>query len=159
MWWGWDECQGSEGVNKTPRQSEGRCVARVLHLSQQTYIPFVMKEAMSWVGWWNFNIQWCRGGLRVAEKVSKVSKRNQYPLTTNYGWVRNRMMRGFPLQPDECLARYSHGIQPNSEEKEIVCQVWSPDTVEGRSPDTILLLQPNGMVEIVGSIPSCISFN
>ena len=32
-------------MNKTPRQSEGRCVARVLHLSQQTYIPFVMKEA------------------------------------------------------------------------------------------------------------------
>ncbi len=23
-------------------------------LSQQTYIPFVMKEAMSWVGWWKF---------------------------------------------------------------------------------------------------------
>ena len=21
-------------------------------LAQQTYIPFVMKEAMSWVGWW-----------------------------------------------------------------------------------------------------------
>ena len=66
-------------------------------------------------------------------------------------------MRGFPLQPDESLARDSHGIQPHSEEKKIVCQVWSPDTVEGRSPDTILLLQPNGMVEIVGSIPSCIS--
>ena len=55
------------------------------------------------------------------------------------------------------VARGSHGIQPHSEEKKIVCQVWSPDTVEGRSPDTILLLQPNGMVEIVGSIPSCIS--
>ena len=66
-------------------------------------------------------------------------------------------MRGFPLQPVECLARYSHGIQPNSEEKEIVCQVWSPDAVEGRSPNTILLVQPNGMVETVGSIPSCIS--
>ena len=26
-----DECQGSEGRNKLPRQSEGRCVARVLH--------------------------------------------------------------------------------------------------------------------------------
>ena len=24
-------------------------------LSQQTYIPFVMKEAMSWVGWRKFN--------------------------------------------------------------------------------------------------------
>ena len=78
MWRGWDECQRSESRNKLLRQSEGRCVARVLHLSQQTYIPFVMKEAMSWVGWRNFNIQWCRGGLRVAEKVS--SKRNQYPL-------------------------------------------------------------------------------
>jgi len=33
-------------------------------------------------------IQWCRGGLRVAEKVSKVSKRNQYPLTTIYGQER-----------------------------------------------------------------------
>ena len=66
-------------------------------------------------------------------------------------------MRGFPLQPVECLARDSHGIQPNSEEKEIVCQVWSPDTVEGWSPDTISLLLPNGMVEIVGSIPSNIS--
>ena len=61
------------------------------------------------------------------------------------------------LQPDESLARGSHGIQPHSEEKEIVCWEWFPDTVEGRSPDTILLLQPNGMVEIVGSIPSCIS--
>ena len=69
------------------------------------------------------------------------------------------MMRGFPLQPDECLARDSYGIQPNSEEKEIVCQVWSPDTVEGWSPDTISLLLPNGMVEIVGSIPSNISTN
>ena len=49
------------------------------------------------------------------------------------------------------------GIQPHSEEKEIVCQVWSPDAVEGRSPNTILLVQPNGMVETVGSIPSCIS--
>ena len=66
-------------------------------------------------------------------------------------------MRGFPLQPDECLARDSYGIQPNSEEKEIVCCGWFLDTVDGWSPDTILLLQPNGMVEIVGSIPSNIS--
>ena len=49
------------------------------------------------------------------------------------------------------------GIQSHSEEKEIVCLVWSLDAVEGRSPDTILLVQPNGMVETVGSIPSCIS--
>ena len=34
----------------------------------------------------NFIMQWCRGGLRVAEKVS--SKRNQYPLTTIYGQER-----------------------------------------------------------------------
>ena len=66
-------------------------------------------------------------------------------------------MRGFPLQPVESLARGSHGIQPHSEEKEIVCWEWFPDTVDGWSPDTISLLQPNGMVEIVGSIPSCIS--
>ena len=49
------------------------------------------------------------------------------------------------------------GIQPHSEEKEIVCLVWSLDAVEGRSPDTILLVLPNGMVETVGSIPSSIS--
>jgi len=49
------------------------------------------------------------------------------------------------------------GIQSYLEEKEIVCLVWSLDTVEGRSPDTILLVLPNGMVEIVGSIPSSIS--
>ena len=49
------------------------------------------------------------------------------------------------------------GIQSYLEEKEIVCLVWSLDAVEGRSPDTILLVQPNGMVETVGSIPSCIS--
>ena len=55
------------------------------------------------------------------------------------------------------VATNLQGIQSYLEEKEIVCQVWSPDAVEGRSPNTILLLQPNGMVEIVGSIPSCIS--
>ena len=49
------------------------------------------------------------------------------------------------------------GIQSYLEEKEIVCCGWFLDTVDGWSPDTILLLQPNGMVEIVGSIPSCIS--
>ena len=49
------------------------------------------------------------------------------------------------------------GIQSYLEEKEIVCLVWSLDAVEGRSPDTISLVQPNGMVETVGSIPSCIS--
>ena len=49
------------------------------------------------------------------------------------------------------------GIQSHSEEKEIVCLVWSLDAVEGRSPDTILLVLPNGMVETVGSIPSSIS--
>ena len=55
------------------------------------------------------------------------------------------------------IANGSQGIQSFSEEKEIVCLVWSLDTVEGRSPDTILLVLPNGMVEIVGSIPSSIS--
>jgi len=49
------------------------------------------------------------------------------------------------------------GIQSYLEEKEIVCLVWSLDAVEGRSPDTILLVLPNGMVETVGSIPSSIS--
>ena len=46
----------------------------------QTYAPdgVVSGKRMSWVGWRNFIIQWCRGGLRVAAKVS--SKRNQYPL-------------------------------------------------------------------------------
>ena len=32
----WDEYQRSEGENKTPRQSEGRCVARVLHTVEQS---------------------------------------------------------------------------------------------------------------------------
>ena len=57
----------------------------------------------------------------------------------------------------ETVAMTPQGIQSHSEEKEIVCLVWSLDAVEGRSPDTILLGQPNGMVETVGSIPSCIS--
>ena len=57
----------------------------------------------------------------------------------------------------ETVAMTPQGIQPHSEEKEIVCLVWSLDAVEGRSPDTILMVQPNGMVETVGSIPSCIS--
>jgi len=89
-------------VNKTPRQSEGRCVARVLHLSKR--------------------------------------------ITDEYGseWL-------------ETVAMTPQGIQSHSEEKEIVCLVWSLDAVEGRSPDTILMVQPNGMVETVGSIPSCIS--
>ena len=83
-------CDGDEMSNRD-QKGRTRPLDRVkedvsqeyFSLSQQTYIPFVMKEAMSWVGWRNFNIQWCRGGLRVAEKVS--SKRNQYPLTTIYG--------------------------------------------------------------------------
>ena len=45
------------------------------------------------------------------------------------------------------------GIQSYLEEKEIVCLVWSLDTVDGWFPDTISLVLPNGMVEIVGSIP------
>jgi len=45
------------------------------------------------------------------------------------------------------------GIQSYLEEKEIVCCGWFLDTVDGWSPDTILLVQPNGMVETVGSIP------
>ena len=45
------------------------------------------------------------------------------------------------------------GIQSYLEEKEIVCCGWFLDTVDGWSPDTISLLLPNGMVEIVGSIP------
>ena len=49
------------------------------------------------------------------------------------------------------------GIQSYLEEKEIVCLVWSLDTVDGWSPDTISLVLPNGMVETVGSIPSSIS--
>ena len=57
----------------------------------------------------------------------------------------------------ETVAMTPQGIQSYLEEKEIVCLVWSLDAVEGRSPDTILLVQPNGMVETVGSIPSCIS--
>ena len=46
-------------------------------------------------------IQWCRGGLRVAEKVSKVSKRNQYPLitqTNDYGILR----RSFNVDCTDC---------------------------------------------------------
>ena len=46
---------------------------------------------MSWVGWRNFNIQWCRGGLRVAEKVS--SKRNQYPLTFSHKMIMMKEMK------------------------------------------------------------------
>ena len=57
----------------------------------------------------------------------------------------------------ETVAMTPQGIQSHSEEKEIVCLVWSLDAVEGRSPDTILLVLPNGMVETVGSIPSSIS--
>ena len=57
----------------------------------------------------------------------------------------------------ETVAMTPQGIQSYLEEKEIVCLVWSLDAVEGRSPDTILMVQPNGMVETVGSIPSCIS--
>ena len=57
----------------------------------------------------------------------------------------------------ETVAMTPQGIQPHSEEKEIVCLVWSLDAVEGRSPDTISLVLPNGMVETVGSIPSSIS--
>ena len=34
---------------------------------------------MSWVGWRNFNIQWCRGGLRVAEKVSSKVRETNIP--------------------------------------------------------------------------------
>ena len=49
------------------------------------------------------------------------------------------------------------GIQSYLEEKEIVCCGWFLDTVDGWSPDTILLVLPNGMVETVGSIPSSIS--
>jgi len=57
----------------------------------------------------------------------------------------------------ETVAMTPQGIQPHSEEKEIVCWEWFSDTGDGRSPDTILLVLPNGMVEIVGSIPSSIS--
>jgi len=57
----------------------------------------------------------------------------------------------------ESIAMTPQGIQPHSEEKEIVCWEWFSDTVDGWSPDTILLVLPNGMVEIVGSIPSSIS--
>ena len=115
MWWGWDECQGSEGVNKTPRQSGRKCVARVHPLSRNKLI-YLSIWKKRWVGWdggkqiisgcmhmtWTVMelagkrfsqiIQWCRGGLRVAEKVSKVSKRNQYPLTTIYGQERKWMV-------------------------------------------------------------------
>ena len=55
------------------------------------------------------------------------------------------------------VATNLQGIQSYLEEKEIVCLVWSLDTVDGWSPDTILLVLPNGMVETVGSIPSSIS--
>jgi len=98
----WDEYQGSEGENKTPRQREGRCVARVLHLSK-----------------------------RITDKNESE-------------WL-------------ESVAMTPQGIQSYLEEKEIVCCGWFLDTVDGWSPDTILLVLPNGMVETVGSIPSSIS--
>ena len=68
-------------------------------------------------------------------------------------WLKLRWT--LPLFDD--LASDWNEIQSFSEEKEIVCWEWFLDTVDGWSPDTISLLQPNGMVEIVGSIPSCIS--
>ena len=52
-------------------------------------------------------MQWCRGGLRVAEKVS--SKRNQYPLT--------RIKDEYGSEWLESIAMTPQGIQPGSEEK------------------------------------------
>ena len=41
------------GTSHSDRVREDVSLEYVM-LSQQTYIPFVMKEAMSWVGWWKF---------------------------------------------------------------------------------------------------------
>jgi len=73
------------------------------------------------------------------------------------GMAVNRFKDEYGSEWLETVAMTPQGIQPHSEEKEIVCLVWSLDAVEGRSPDTILLVLPNGMVETVGSIPSSIS--
>jgi len=54
-----DECQESESGNKPLRQGYRVKLPRFL-CRNQTYcrgvciIPFVMKEAMSWAGWWKF---------------------------------------------------------------------------------------------------------
>ena len=79
-------------------------------------------------------------------------------MAVNIIWMSTESNDGFcSLQPGEYGVHRLTGIQPHSEEKEIVCWEWFPDTVDGWSPDTISLVQPDGMVEIVGSIPSCIS--
>ena len=96
---------------------------------------------MSWVGKVDNT-----ASVSVGWPLSKIQNPPRYRFTDEYGseWL-------------ETVAMTPQGIQPHSEEKEIVCWEWFSDTVDGWSPDTILLVLPNGMVETVGSIPSSIS--
>ena len=78
-------------MNKTPRQSEGS-----VSLEYIISVEYLIREAMSWVGWRNFIIQWCRGGLRVAEKVSIPIRETNIPSILscyNKGVMKKEYMR------------------------------------------------------------------
>ena len=81
MWWGWDEFQGSEGVNKTPRQSGRKCVARVHPLSRNKLIylwHIVSGKRMSWVGKVDNT-----ASVSVGWSLSKIQNPPRYTQTKN----------------------------------------------------------------------------
>ena len=115
-------------MNKTPRQSEGSVSQEYFTLSNKTAI-LIVKEAMSWVGWWKFYYtrrdRRCKEGRQTnCQNISGAEGAFGLPQKFPVRETNIPSLRFMDENESEWLksvAMTPQGSQSFLEEKEIVC--------------------------------------